>query len=95
MLILSRRAGQKLHIGDDVIITLVGIEGGSVRLAIDAPPTINIVRDEVIGKYTPEEIAEKRKSKRRQKPVSEEKQVQVGPVGTALFNLATGKKETK
>ena len=47
MLILSRRAGESLKIGDDVTITVLGIKGNQVRIAIDAPREIAVHREEI------------------------------------------------
>ena len=49
MLILQRRAGESIRIGDDIEITIVSTEGGRVRLAISAPTEIPILRSELIG----------------------------------------------
>jgi len=48
MLVLSRRTGESLVIGDDVIVTVLEIKGdGGVRLGIDAPRTTRVHRAEV------------------------------------------------
>ena len=47
MLILTRRNGESLKIGDDVTITVLGVKGNQVRLAIDAPREISVHREEV------------------------------------------------
>ena len=49
MLILQRRSGESIRIGDDIEITIVSTEGGRVRLAISAPTDIPILRSELIG----------------------------------------------
>ena len=49
MLILQRRAGESIRIGDDIEITIVSTEGGRVRLAISAPTEIPILRSELLG----------------------------------------------
>jgi carbon storage regulator len=48
MLVLSRKLNQKVKIGEDIEITIVSISGDSVRLGIDAPKQVKILRDEVI-----------------------------------------------
>ncbi len=50
MLILSRRAGESLKIGDDVTITVLGIKGNQVRIAIDAPREIAVHREEIFDR---------------------------------------------
>ncbi len=47
MLILTRRAGESLMIGDDVNITVLGIKGNQVRIGVNAPKEITIHREEV------------------------------------------------
>ena len=48
MLILQRRTGESLVIGEDVRISVVSIEGSRVRLAISAPPEVSILRSELL-----------------------------------------------
>ncbi len=48
MLILQRKAGQSFVIGDDIEITVQEINGGRVRLSINAPKSVLIVRKELI-----------------------------------------------
>jgi carbon storage regulator len=48
MLVLTRKLMEKLYIGDDVCITVVRLEGGQVRLGIDAPREIAVVRAELL-----------------------------------------------
>jgi carbon storage regulator len=47
MLILSRRRNESLHIGDDVIVTVLGIKGNQVRLGISAPRNVVVDREEI------------------------------------------------
>ena len=46
-LILSRRIGETLMVGDDVSITVVGVVGNQVRLAINAPKEVSVHREEI------------------------------------------------
>ena len=48
MLILRRKAGESLMIGDEVRLTVMDIYEGGVRLAIDAPRSITILRSELV-----------------------------------------------
>ena len=48
MLILQRKPGESLVIGEDVRVSVVSIEGGRVRLAISAPPEVSILRSELL-----------------------------------------------
>lgn len=47
MLILTRRVGETLIIGDDVTITVLGIKGHQVRLGINAPKEVSVHREEI------------------------------------------------
>ncbi len=47
MLLITRRAGEKVMIGPDVVIQVVEISGNSVRLGIDAPREIGVYREEL------------------------------------------------
>ena len=47
MLILSRRPGESLTIGDDVVVTVVGVTGNQIRLGITAPREVRVLREEV------------------------------------------------
>lgn len=53
MLVLSRKPGERILIGDDVAITIVRIGPNNVRVGIDAPRDMNIVREELCFR-TPE-----------------------------------------
>jgi len=50
MLVLSRKKGEKIEIGDDVVITIVDIRGDKVRLGIEAPRKVTVYRKEVADK---------------------------------------------
>ena len=50
MLVLSRKPGESLRIGDNVKVTIVAVSNSQVRLAIDAPQSVGIHREEVYEK---------------------------------------------
>ncbi len=47
MLVLSRKPGEVIRVGDDVSITIVRIGPNTVRIGIEAPKSMNIVREEI------------------------------------------------
>ena len=47
MLRITRRAGERIMLGNDVIVEVVEVRGGTVRLAIDAPRSLAIYREEL------------------------------------------------
>lgn len=49
MLVLSRKHNETLHIGNDIVITIVRVRGDSVRIGIQAPKEIHVMRSELLG----------------------------------------------
>lgn len=54
MLVLSRRLGETLIIGDNVKISILGISGNQVRIGIDAPKDVSVHREEIYQKIQSE-----------------------------------------
>lgn len=52
MLVLSRRVGERLVIGDDIVVTVIEVRSDGVRLGIDAPRDVRVHRAEVLEALT-------------------------------------------
>ena len=59
MLILTRKSGEKIIIGDDVTVTVVSVKGKQVLLGIDAPLEIEVHREEVYLRILKERAADR------------------------------------
>jgi carbon storage regulator len=57
MLVLSRRVGERLVIGDDVVVTVIEVRSDGVRLGIDAPRSVAVHRAEVLEAVTAANVA--------------------------------------
>lgn len=47
MLVLTRKSGEKIMLGDDIVVQVLQIAGNSVRLGIEAPRSLRVFREEV------------------------------------------------
>jgi carbon storage regulator len=56
MLVLTRRSGESVVIGDDIKITVTGIRNGQIKLGIDAPKDVTINREEVVKEIKGENV---------------------------------------
>lgn len=57
MLVLTRKLMERLYIGDSICVTVVRLEGGQVRLGIDAPKDIRVVRGELFDRLAAPAVA--------------------------------------
>lgn len=53
MLVLSRKESQRIRLGDSIVVTIVKIGGDKVRVGIDAPDNVLVLRDELEAWETP------------------------------------------
>ncbi len=54
MLVLTRKVGESINIGNDIKITIINLEGGQVRLGIEAPRDVIVHREEIYNKIIEE-----------------------------------------
>ncbi|MEC9407095.1 MAG: carbon storage regulator CsrA [Abyssibacter sp.] len=57
MLILTRRVGETVMIGDEVTVTVLGVKGNQVRLGVNAPRSVAVHRQEIYDRIQKEEAA--------------------------------------
>ncbi len=58
MLILTRRVGESLMIGDNVNVTVLGVKGNQVRIGVDAPKDVAVHREEIYQRIQQEKAEE-------------------------------------
>lgn len=56
MLILTRRVGETLMIGDNISVTVLGVKGNQVRLGINAPKDVAVHREEIFERIRHEQL---------------------------------------
>jgi carbon storage regulator len=57
MLVLTRRPGESIIVGENIVITVIEIKGGQVRIGIDAPREVEVYREEIYEQVRQENLA--------------------------------------
>lgn len=58
MLILTRRVGETLMVGDDITVTVLGLKGNQVRIGVNAPKNVDVHREEIYERIKAEQEKE-------------------------------------
>ena len=57
MLVLTRRPGESIVVGQDIVITVIEIKGGQVRIGSDAPREVDVYREEIYEQVRQENLS--------------------------------------
>ena len=72
MLILTRRVGETLKVGNDVDVTVLGVKGNQIRIGIKAPKTVAVHREEIFDRIQREAELAARSNQSKGAPASKE-----------------------
>ncbi len=72
MLILTRRVGETLIVGDEVTVTVLAVKGNQVRIGVNAPKNVSVHREEIYQRIQREKAAQEGGSTEGIHPISDE-----------------------
>ncbi len=78
MLVLSRKLNESIILGDDIRVVLLGIRGNQVRLGIQAPERLGIIREELVVHVGDAPVAKPDPSDRKTAPLGGRRSIAVG-----------------
>jgi carbon storage regulator len=81
MLVLTRKTQQQIHFGDDIVVTILQVKGQSVRVGIEAPRGVRVVRGEIVSRP---------RTRLQCAAASENSQADAEPATTGLANKTNG-----
>jgi carbon storage regulator len=73
MLVLTRRPGESIIVGQNIVVTVIEIKGGQVRIGIDAPREIEVYREEIYEQVRQENLAAVANAERIRQAVQNQK----------------------
>jgi carbon storage regulator len=84
MLVLSRKENQTIKVGDDCYITVVRIRGNNVRIGIEAPDCVHIIRLEVVEELSRAEVRARQRIEQKAKERADARALQEAAIQAAI-----------
>ena len=78
MLVLTRRPGESIIVGQDIVVTVIEIKGGQVRIGIDAPREVQVHREEVYEQVRQENLSAVASARRAREALSQTRRPENG-----------------